>query len=381
MATIKVSYENREKLLSEFNKYFEDAIKNPQFQYKSVIIKGSNEKSNINNLLKLFDRNQIIYSYAGNTGKKFKGFDYLNNKDGEVTIEKGDILISAYQPQSHFMQALFEPRTKSTDSLSYDLTAWALPYVYNLKVFALSEKIAPDSAKFEVKKIINELRSDKPYAYLANFYGFDELKFIAALFNKNIKLRYSLKPFVLHGNSFNRGSLIVTRGDNKHLEAEFDKKVIAAANECQVKLITANTGLVESGKDFGSENSRLIKKRSVALLCGDGTSTSSVGDIWYFFEKELKYPLTLINTGITENVDLKDYEILILTSGSYSKLRDTIIDYVKRGSRVIAIESAISLFAAEKTTSIAKAIETRSAEMKLIEKKIKSDDSTLLKKL
>ena len=29
MATIKVSYENREKLLSEFNKYFEDAIKNP----------------------------------------------------------------------------------------------------------------------------------------------------------------------------------------------------------------------------------------------------------------------------------------------------------------------------------------------------------------
>ena len=45
-----------------------------------------------------------------------------------------------------------------------------------------------------------------------------------------------------------------------------------AANECQVKLIPTMTGMVESGKDFGSENSPLMKKKSVALLCGEGTS-------------------------------------------------------------------------------------------------------------
>ena len=72
---------------------------------------------------------------------------------------------------------------------------------------------------------------------------------------------------------------------------------------------------------------------------------------------------------------------LILTSGSYSKLKDTIVDYVKRGGRVIAMENAISVFAGEKTTSLAKAIETRTTEQKAAEKKVKSDDSTLLKKL
>jgi hypothetical protein len=46
-------------------------------------------------MLQLFDRNQIRYSYAGNIGKKYKGFDYNANKDGEITIEKGDILVSA----------------------------------------------------------------------------------------------------------------------------------------------------------------------------------------------------------------------------------------------------------------------------------------------
>ena len=94
----------------------------------------------------------------------------------------------------------------------------------------------------------------------------------------------------------------------------------------------------------------------------------------------MNYPLTLLNAGTSEKVDLTDYEILILTSGTYPKLKDTIIDYVKRGGRVIAMENAISIFAGEKTTSLAKAIETRTAEQKLTDKKIKSDDSTLLKK-
>ena len=178
MATVKVSYENKDKLVSEFNKYFEESTKSPTFAYKSVIIKGSNEKSNLKSLIQLFDRHQIRYNYAAGAGKKFKGFDYLSNKDGEITIEKGDILISAYQPQSHFMQVLFEPDSKTTDSLSYDLTAWALPYVYNLKAFALTDKIAADTGKVEFKKIINEPVTNKPYAYLVNFYGFDELKLV-----------------------------------------------------------------------------------------------------------------------------------------------------------------------------------------------------------
>ena len=380
MATVKVSYDNREKLISEFNKYFEEGVKNPSFKYKSVIIKGSNEKSNIEGILQLFDRNQISYSYAGNTGKKFKGFDYSTNKDGEVTLEKGDILISAYQPESHFMQVLFEPDSRTTDSLSYDLTAWALPYVYNLKVYALSDKIAADTGKVGIKKIINLAGKNDTYAYVADFYGFDELKFTAALYNKKIKLRYSLKPFTLNGNSFNRGIIIVARGDNKHFNGDFDKIVTDAANECQVKLITTTTGLVDTGKDFGSVYSPLMMKKTVAMLCGEGTSASSVGELWYFFERELNYPITLLNTSTLEDIDLSDYEILILTSGSYSKLRDTIADYVKRGGRVIALENAVSVFAGVKTTSLAKAIETRTAEQKAIEKKVKSDDTTLLKR-
>jgi hypothetical protein len=380
MATIKVSYENREKLISEFNKFFEDGVKNPDFAYKSVIIKGSNEKSNLESLFQLLDRNQIRYSYAGNIGKRMKGFDYLNNTEGDVTIEKGDYLISPYQPQSHFVKVLFEPDSKATDSLSYDLTAWAIPYSYNLKAFAVNEQIKPEEKKVASDTINNELKTNSPYAYVADFKGFNELKFMASLYKNNLKIRYSLKPFAIDSTKFNRGSVIIARGDNKHLGTKFDQLVTEAANNCRVKLYPTTTGLVETGKDFGSGYSPLMKKPEIAILCGEGTSSGSVGELWYFFERELLYPLTLINTNYAEKVDFTKYDVVILTSGSYSKLKDTILDFVKKGGRIIALESAASLFTSEKTTALAKAIEARATEQKGTEKKEKSDDPALLRK-
>ena len=380
MATIKVSYENREKLISEFNKFFEDGEKNPVSSYKSIIIKGSNEKSNLKCLFQLLDRNQIRYSYAGNIGKKLKGFDYLNNKENDMTIEKGDFLVTAYQPQSHLVKVLFEPDSKATDSLSYDITAWAVPYSLNIKAFAVNEQIKPDDRKVVFEIIRNELKTNNPYAYVVDFQGFDELKFMADLYKKELKIRYSLKPFTIDSTKFSRGSIIIARGDNKHLGTKFDQLVTDAANNSQIKLYPTTTGLVESGKDFGSGYSPLMKRPEIAILCGEGTSSGSVGELWYFFERELEYPLTLINTDYAANVDFTKYDVLFLTSGSYPKLKDTIIDFVKKGGRLIALESAGSLFSGVKTTALAKAIETRTAEQKIAEKKEKSDDTTLLRK-
>ena len=292
----------------------------------------------------------------------------------------GDILISSFQLQSRFVQVLFEPDSKASDSLSYDLTAWALPYAYNLKAYALTEPTKPEVGNTEFKKIVNEIDTVKPYAYAVNFTGFNELRFIAALHKKNIKSRYSVKPFTIKGTIFNRGSLIIARGDNKHLEGKFDKMVTEEADRCQVKLISASTGLVDSGKDLGSGYSPLMKKNSIALLCGEGTSSGAVGELWYFFEKELEYPVALINTSNAEQVDFSKYDILLLTSGSYSKLKDTIADFARKGGRVIAFENAISLFASNKSTSLFKANETRNSEQKAAEKKEKSDDPLLLKK-
>jgi hypothetical protein len=379
MATIRVSYENRVKLIDGFNKYFETARTNPPFEYKSVIIKGTNESSSVESLLELLDRNQIKYSYAGNTGKKFKGFDYLNNVDGEVTIEKGDILISAYQPQGHYVKVLFEPDSKATDSLSYDLTAWALPYVYNLKSFALKDKVDAADGNVSFPAPVNNVSEEKPYAYLVNWKGFDELRFLAELYKSNVRIRSAVKPFTIGTEKYAAGSLIVARGDNPHIPSTFDTLVRKAAGVAGIKLLTATTGMVDTGKDFGSGYSDVSKAPKIAMLGGEGTSAGSVGELWYFFEQELKYPVTVINATTFASADMADYNVLILTSGNYTRYKDPIMAFLQKGGKVLAIEGASSLFSAEKTTALGKAADLKAAELKAKEKKERSDDPELLK--
>jgi hypothetical protein len=380
LATLKVSYENREKLVTEFNKFFSDNASKPAFEFKSVIIKGSNVKSDLEDLLQFLKKNQIKYSYAGSTGKKFKGFDYLANADGEVTIEKGDILVSAYQPQSRFVQVLFEPDSKASDSLSYDLTAWALPYAYNLKAYALDGQIKPFDGKIEPENPVKNPAGNKPYGYIIDYSGFNVLKYISALHLKNIRSRYTVKQIKIGGSGYERGSFIVARGDNMGIGSRFDKIVTDLANDFQVRVSPLATGLSENGKDAGSEYSPLKKRPVVAVLSGEPSSASTVGELWYFFERELAYPVSLIKASDFKTADLSGYDVLLVTPGTYPELKDTIIDYAKKGGRVVILERAISIFASEKSTSLFKAVETRTAEQKAVEKKEKSDDLLLLKK-
>ncbi len=381
IATLKVSHENREKLISEFNRYFEENRRKPSFKYKSVIIKGSNDKAILENLKELLARNQIRYSQAGSVGKKFKGFSYGANSGGETVIEKGDLLISAYQPQSRLMQVLFEPDSKASDSLTYDLSAWAIPYAFNLKAYAIEDQIKPSAEEPAPEKVWNEYKNtEKPYAYIVNFTGFNELRLIAALHGKGIRPRHSLKSFSSGGMDFNSGSVIITRSDNKLPENRFDQIVTEEADKLKIRLVPVTTGLVDKGKDLGSAYTPMMKKNSIALLCGEGTSAGPVGELWYFFERELNYPVTLITTATAGRADLRDYDILILASGSYAGLKDTIIDFAKRGGKVIALENAISVFAGDKSTALFRATENRSAELKAAEKKIRSDDTLLLRR-
>lgn len=380
MATIKVSYENREKLIIEFNKFFKSGLDNPVFEYESVIIKGDNEKSAITDLLKLLEKNQIRYSLAGNIGKTYKGFDYLSNKEGEVKISEGDILVSARQPQSHLVKVMFEPDSEYNDSLSYDLTAWALPYVYNIKAYAVKDKIQKSDKELKIKSVNNEIPETKPYAYIVANQGFHELKFMSALLKNKIRVRSMLKTFSVNDIDFNRGSLIIARGDNLNIKGDFDSMIIEYANKNGVRLFPASTGMVQKGKDLGSNYASLKYKPRIAIIGGQGVSTGGFGELWYFLERDLNYPYTIIGLDYISSVNLTEYDIILLPSGTYSKQKEKLTGYVKEGGRLVAFGNAVKLFADEESTNLQKAVEARKKEKEKEEKKLTRGDTTHLKK-
>ena len=105
--------------------------------------------------------------------------------------------------------------------------------------------------------------------------------------------RFSEKAFSIEGKSFERGTLIVLRNDNRN--AEFDGKLIAIANQYQRSLTAVATGFSDSGLDFGSYSVKPIHRQKIAVLSGKATSSLSFGEVWHFFETQLNYPITNIN--------------------------------------------------------------------------------------
>ncbi|HUS87564.1 MAG TPA: M14 family metallopeptidase [Bacteroidales bacterium] len=380
MATIKVSYMNRDRLIKEFNKFFRSGLEKPVFEYGSVIIKGSNEKSSIKGLLELLDRNQIKYSNVVPTGKRYKGFDYLENEDGEVTLDKGDILISSFQPQSNMVKVMFEPDSRYTDSLSYDLTAWALPYVYDLKSYAVKERLKGDENRPKIAFESNSIPESPTYAFLADWKGFSEVRLMSELYKKKFNIRYATKVFTSGKKSYSRGTLIIARADNRHLGDKFEQLVVESANKCGVTLDIATSGLSEKGIDLGSNYASVNKQPEIALIAGEGSSSGSFGQLWYYFENEIDYPVSVLGTDWLASVDLSKYDVVLLPSGTYTKFKEQLINYVKEGGRLIVFERAISMFADEKTTNLFKSVEERKKEVDAKKEKTNSSDSTLLKR-
>jgi hypothetical protein len=381
MATINTSVMNRKRLLNEFNEYFTSGLKDPQFEYKSVIIKGNNDNSAIRGLLSILDGNQIRYSQVVLDGRKHTGFDYLNNTDGEFGLENGDILISAYQPQSHLVKVLFEPKTTLTDSLTFGLTAWALPYVFNIEAYASKEKLSGSEETVIDAFELNLVPETSPYAFIADWQGFNEVRFMSELYKKNINIRYVLKTFYSGGKEYNRGSLIITKADNSHLGNKFDQLVIDAANKARITLVPLSSGLSERGFDIGSpQNTVLKKKPEIALIGGKGTETGSFGQLWYFFQTEIDYPVTVVGMDYLTTVDLTKYDLIILPSGEYKNVKEKLFAYVKSGGQMLALEKAISMFTADTSTSLNKSVNLRKKEIDAEKAKITSSDTLNLKR-
>jgi len=346
MSAAEVTSKNSEKLLSEFERFFAENSTSPKGKYKSFIIKGESNPAQVSKLLELLDKNKIKYGQAGSKSGH-KGFSYSSGKGESFSTTENDIIINAYQPKSVLTQILFEPDPALHDSITYDITSWALPYAYGVEAYAVETRVDPASAYEQPAIEVNKV-GKTPVAYLVKWRGTRDAAYLADLLNAEIRVKYNEFPFEVEGKKFPAGTLMITKGGNEYVP-NFDKQVVELANKHGITLATTMSGYVDKGKDFGSPNIRVISTPKVALIGGKGTSSLNYGAIWHFFEKELNYPLVNLELGNLARYDLNRYNVLILPAmwgnGLSEKAQENVMEWVQNGGKLIAIESALDLFA------------------------------------
>lgn len=343
LSNVEMASKNAIQLNEEFKKFFQ----NNNTTTKSYVLKGHPEKLDV--LTALLDKHEINYEHASN--QTVSGYSYASRRSSKMKVDQSALVIHADQPKGKMVKALFEPNAKLEDSLTYDITAWSLPYAYGLEAIASENKVK--SSVREQTDAAKENALSDAYAYVMEWNSMADAKFLSALLKKNIKVRFTEKPFTSNGNKFNAGSLIITQRDNENLK-DFKQQLSALVDTHEQILKPITSGFSETTPDIGSGDVQLIHQPKVAIFGGEGVSSLSYGEVWHYFEQELKYPITSLNPDSYAYLDLDKYDVIILPSGNYNSFVKTdslkkIENWIKKGGRLIGIQGALNIFASSKS--------------------------------
>ena len=350
LSTIEAASQHADRLIKEFHTYFTDAVTHPSGEFKAYYIRRDSFGDRQDRLKAFLEKNRIDWVAGINAAGNLIGLDYETGRTATFRPAPGDIVINANQPKSNLLRVLFERKSHISDSVTYDITAWSLPFVYGLQAYGLSSFV--EGSRKEAVAMISGVRTgaDKPYAYAVRWTGMRSVRFLTEILRSGVKVRYAERSFQSGGLSFERGTLLITTTSNSHLAQNLWSVVTAAAGKTGVELLPISTGFVEKGADFGSDLVHLIHAPRVAVMTGEGVGSQDAGEVWHLFEQELGYPVTLINAAEAGRVQWKDFDVLILPNGYYRLLEDKnnadlFRNWVREGGRLIAMQDAVEQLA------------------------------------
>lgn len=335
LSTIEVAANNVARLNQEFKKYFN----NENLPTKSYVLKGNADK--IKALTQLLDTHEIQYGYAGKG--KVSGYSYTKNESGSMNYDSA-LVVNTNQPKGKMVQVLFEPNVALSTPLTYDITAWSLPHAYGLEAIASKNTVATQTTTWD--KELTYVENPNAAGFIAKWNSLNDAQFLAELLKEDIKVRFTEKPFNNGNKQYDRGSLIITKSDNRSTP-NYTETLYEIAKKHAIQLDIATSSFATSGPDFGSPEIKIINAPRIALLKGESTSSLSYGAAWYFFEQELKYPITSIDTDYINRINLEAYDILIMPNGYYNQLlsdpiTEKLLSWVRSGGKIIAIGNAVS---------------------------------------
>ncbi len=352
MSTVETSSRLANKLVQEFTNYFDEATAGKSATYKNYIIKSNAVNGQrIAALEKLLDKNKIIYTNGSGSGT---GFNYFSGKQENFTVGNKDIIIPGAQPQAVLLRTLMEPQPRLSDSVTYDITAWALPYAYGLDTYASNSNLTLSSTSYTdtVASIPNNA-----YGYVIPWEGMGSAKTLAAILQEGIRVRFAEKAFTSNGKNFSAGSLIIIKNGNDKNATFLGTTLEAICYRNGAEIFPVQSGMVDKGLDFGSSAVHYLKAPRVAMLTGSGVNANAAGEIWSFFDTELQYPVTLVNASDFSRLPLSEIDVLIMPDGRYEFLSseaqaETLKEWISKGGNVVALENAVAELSKQKWSSI-----------------------------
>jgi hypothetical protein len=289
--------------------------------------------------------------------------EYGADRPDRVALPAGTYVVDLAQPQGVLAKALLEPdavldsafirdelerRRTGQGSRFYDLTGWALPYLFRVRAWHSPDAASNVGAISETPAGI-ALPGRATYGYVFEPGSDASLRMLAGLLADSVRVRHARYGFRVGEADFPQGAFLVLVNRNG---ADVHDRVREMARTTGARVVAVHNALVDAGTDLGSNSVRTIPNPRVALVGGAGISTLSFGATWFTFDHLLRFPVTRIELDDLTGV-LDDFDVVVLPSafGLGGRLGETgqaaVRRWVRNGGTLITLDAATSWLASE----------------------------------
>ena len=373
LATLETSASNRQARLQDYYAFRRSAMDEAATdRMKRVVLVPGSDARMAAHVAGLLLRNGIEVSRLTQSGSSTMAHSYMGGAAGRRTFPAGSYVVDLSQPQRRLAKALLEPnavlerpfvedqvnrfhrnRRRGEDADKedygfYDITAWSLPYTFNLEAYWTE-----DAAALATQAVTDTLlappaapgRAGSAYVFRNDNLGAARLAL--ALEREGFNVAVAVQPLRADGQDYPRGSFVARLQRNP---VTLPERIAALAPPLGVPVTAVQSAFADTGNvGTGSDQVVSLSPPKVIVAVGDGISETSYGWMWHFLSRDLGLPFTPVTlSGIGNMENLSDYNVLILPDGSGSRMKRQLGDggvakvkaWVQSGGVLIGIGGA-----------------------------------------
>lgn len=221
----------------------------------------------------------------------------------------------------------------------YDITAWSLPLAFNIETYWSDKNVKGNWSALAKMPLVeaSNIQDASIYGYIYTDPG---LHATARLLKAGVVVRVGKEPFVHKGKSYDVGTLLVRREDQK---VAFLPLLKEEADAGHIDLVAAKRARITEGPDLGGDDFLQLSVPNIAIVGGFGISNTNFGAVWHLLDETAGIPVSLLNAGQLSWFDLTKYNVMVLPEIGDSlpvAARSAIDKWTKNGGTLITLGSA-----------------------------------------
>jgi len=344
LSTLEAAKNLRKDLLDWQREFYRSALNDAaSFATKAYVFGDAADPAKTEIFVNMLRRHQIDI-YQLNDNAKAEGTEF---KKGSSYI------IPAAQPQHRLIRGIFDKTLTYKDSLFYDITAWTMPLAFGLPYAELN------ATQYTQNLLGEKITTDKTFSggivngrseigYLLDWAGFYAPAVLYELQTAGIVTKVATNTFEMGtaggAKKYNYGTILIPVSMQNLSSTQLHERLKAIAEKYSVQIQAIQNGGVSNGSDLGSSRFSVLTRPSIAMLVGTGVNALDAGEIWHLLDQRFNIPMSHLEVGTFNRVDLSRYNTIIMVGGNaYNELnKEKLKSWIQGGGTLILTEEAVS---------------------------------------